>query len=55
MHGKLAISLDTMHTITNDLLIAPLNFATQLEEKYESWVYLALRQMRQLPPRFLNK
>ena len=30
MHGKLAISLDTMHTIANDLLIAPLNFATQL-------------------------
>jgi len=24
-------------------------------EKSQPWVYLALRQMRQLPPRFLNK
>jgi len=24
-------------------------------EKNEPWVYLALRQTRQLPPRFLNK
>jgi len=26
MHGELAISADTTHVFTNDLLVAPLNF-----------------------------